>query len=120
MFYKIALIINVLLSVSANYMLKFAMNRIGIVEFNQEIFNKIKIIILNPLIWISVIIYGLSFLTYAIVLSKLELSRSYPLAIMMATVIIFIISVLVFHESVGLVKVIGIVFSVLGILLLFS
>jgi len=119
MIYKIILIINVLFSVSANYLLKYAMNKVGIVSINKEVIFKLKTMVASPYLWISVIIYGLSFFTYAIVLSKMELSRSYPVMIMMSTILIFIISIIFFSETINIVKIFGIIFFILGIFLFF-
>ena len=118
MFYKIILICGMFFSVAAQFFIKTAMKKIGLVQINIGIIEKLKQMAHSPYLWIAIVCYGISFMTYAIVLSKIEINRAFPVTIMGATILVFIISVLFYHESVNLVKISGLILCLTGIILL--
>lgn len=118
MIYKLLLLGNILFSVAAQFMLKFGMGRVGLVEMNVHFFEKLKKMALSPYLWAALLFFGISFILYAIVLSKLELSRSYPIALLGAVVLISTISIVFLHESISLQKIIGLALSTGGIIFL--
>lgn len=120
MIYKILLIGNVIFSVTAQILLKSGMKKIGLVELNVNFFEKFKKMALSPYLWLAMTAFGVSFILYAIVLSKIELSRSYPIAIMSGIILIFIISVIFFNESINIFKIIGLILCIVGIVFLFK
>lgn len=74
---------------------------------------------LSPYLWLALVFFGISFILYAIVLSKVELSRAYPVALLGAVVLIFIISMIFFNETFNLAKILGLIFCIIGLVFLF-
>lgn len=75
--------------------------------------------VLSPYLWLAVMMYFISFTLYAIVLSRVELNRAYPIALLGGIILIFIISVIFFNESVNVLKMIGLVLCIVGLIFLF-
>ena len=115
MIYKILLLAGVIFSAAAQFILKIGMNQIGVVKINTDMLGNLKKMATNPLLWLAVLCYGVGFILYAIVLSKLELSRTYPVALLAAIILVSIISILFFNESVSIYKIIGLILCVGGI-----
>lgn len=119
MIYKILLLGNIIFSVAAQFFVKFGMQKVGLVELNVNFIEKLKRMAMTPYLWLAIVFYGVSFTLYAIVLSKVELSRAYPVAILGAVVLVFITSVVFFNESVNIFKIIGLVLCIVGLVFLF-
>ena len=119
MIYKILLFIGVVFNVLAQLSLKKGMNEIGTVEMKSGILFKIREMFLNPFFIFGIIFYGLGFLSYAIVLSKIELGKAFPVSSVSAIVLIFLLSVIFLNESLNITKIIGIIFCILGIIFIF-
>ena len=118
MIYKVFLLLNIIFSVAAQFMLKFGMQKIGVVKINADILSGLKRMAQSPYLWLAMVFFGLGFILYAIVLSKLELSRSYPIALLGVMVLISTISIVFLHESMSLPKIIGLILSTGGIVFL--
>lgn len=118
MIYKLFLLGNIIFSVAAQFMLKFGMKKIGVVPINLNILDKLKKMAQSPYLWLAILFFGISFVLYAIVLSKIELSRSYPIALLAAIVLISIISIVFFQESIGIYKIVGLTLCTGGIVFL--
>lgn len=84
------------------------------------IFAKLKTMASNPYFLFAIIFYAISFITYSIVLSKLELSKAYPVASALAIVAVSAISIIFFHEVTNLTKITGLVLCIIGIFLIFK
>ena len=116
MIYKILLFVGVIFNVLAQLLLKYSVKDINL---KVNILRSLtKGIIFNPYVWCSLLLYGISFIIYSIVLTKLELSKSYPIASVAAILCIYIFSVLLFNESISIQKTLGILLSILGITLI--
>jgi multidrug transporter EmrE-like cation transporter len=120
MLYKVLLFVGVGLNVLAQFSLKWGMKQVGLVEMNQGIINKLKLMLTNVYFWGGIIIYGISFLIYSIVLSKIELSRASPVSSVFAIILVVLISVVFLRESVSIIKVAGVLCCMLGIFLIFK
>lgn len=120
MAYKILLLIGVVFNVIAQILLKTGMGGLNILETNRNIVGKLQLMFINSLFWGSVLCYAIGFLIYSVVLSKIELSIAYPVASIAAIILIFIISVLYLAETINITKIFGIIFCILGILMLFK
>lgn len=118
MIYKILLLGNVVTSVAAQLLLKTGMKKIGVVGFDASFLEKLKKMSLSPYLWLAILSFGISFVLYAIVLSKIELNRSYPVAIVSGVVLIYILSLFLFNETATVIKVIGLVLCIVGIVFL--
>lgn len=107
-FYYILLTISIVLNVTAQVFLK--LNGRTPVSFPGMLWQ--------PFFWLALLTYGASFIAYSIVLSKLELSRVYPIASLSLIVMVLIISALFLGESLTTLKVVGAALSVISIFLL--
>jgi spermidine export protein MdtJ len=75
--------------------------------------------VFQPFFLLSILAYGIGFGLYAISLSKLELSRAYPVSSIAAIVLITVLSMLLFNESLSVIKIIGLAVCIVGIILVF-
>lgn len=118
MIYKLLLLANIIFSAAAQFMLKFGMQKIGLVQVNAQIWEKLKKMAVSPYLWLAIVFFGLSFILYGIVISKMELSRSYPIALLGAIILISVISIFFFHETFDSNKIIGLTLFVGGLIFL--
>jgi|GEM_PF-1241985 len=122
MLYKILLFVGVVLNVFAQFFLKLEMknnNILGNVNNAVDLLVKIIHLFVRPFFILSLFLYGTSFVIYSITLSKLELSKAYPVSSAGAIILIFILSIIFFSESMNWGKILGIVFCIVGIFLIF-
>lgn len=119
MLYKILLFVGVGLNVLAQFLLKTGMKQIGLVEINSKIFNRLLTMLLNPYFIGGIFFYGMGFIIYSIVLSKVDLGKAYPVASASAIILIFLLSVVFFSETIDLVKIIGVILCISGIFFIF-
>lgn len=119
MLYKILLGIGVLFNITAQLFLKSTMRGYDIFKGDVSVFRKVLAIFQKPFFWLSLMFYGAGFLFYSITLSKLELSKAYPVSSVAAIVMIVMISIAFFKESLDLLKVIGLILCISGIFLIF-
>ena len=108
------LAINILLSVSGQFFLKYGINKIGEVQGIALITKAIT----NPFVIIGVGLYGLGMLTWFAVLSKFDLSIAYP-ALSIGYILVMIVSWQFLGESITFGKVAGTVSIMTGVVLLF-
>lgn len=71
--------------------------------------------VFNPWVWIGILSFGVSFILYSVVLTRMNLSIAYPTMTGVGFVIISIVSVLLFHESISLVQAGGLALIIAGI-----
>ncbi len=76
---------------------------------------KLLRIIINPFVIASVVLLGAGILLWIKVISKIELSRAYPVNIALTVIITSIASVVLFQESVTWLKGIGILLILVGL-----
>jgi small multidrug resistance pump len=120
MIFKLLLFVGVLLNVTAQFLLKAGMTRIGPIELNQSITGKFLGMLGNFFFWAGLITYGISFVVYSIVLSRLELGRAYPVSSAAAIILITAASIVFLKESLTLVKILGVLLCSAGIILIFK
>ncbi|OHD10905.1 MAG: hypothetical protein A2086_01420 [Spirochaetes bacterium GWD1_27_9] len=84
---------------------------------NQNVFQYFLALLLDIYTWGGVISYGLSFAIYMIALKKVDLSvaRSFST---LSYVLVIVFSVIIFKDSVTLLKVLGMIFICVGVFLL--
>lgn len=73
---------------------------------------------LGPLVALGVIAYGLSFLLFMWLVSRMQLSFLIPLTAALVQILIFIVAIVFFKESITLVKLLAFTLIVVGIVLL--
>lgn len=113
------LVISIVLSIAAQFMMKAGSKVLSTLDANAALIEKIKVAILNVPLLAAITLYGFSFVIYFIAVSKLELSKAYPILSVSAIVFITIGSIVFLNESVNLAKVIGILLCIAGIVLIF-
>jgi len=107
----------ILLNVGAQLLLKYA--ALGAAQDRTSLMQ-FKLLIFSWPFWGAIVLYGLSFLAYTIVLTKLELSRAYPITSISAIVLLIVVSIPLYHEPLTIYKMAGVVISAVGIILLFK
>lgn len=109
MIYIIALI-SILLGSIAQYLLK-----IGMTSVNLDKKLIIKSLVTNIPLLGGISCYGLSMIFWLYVLSKLELSKAYPL-VSLGYVFTLLLGYFLLHESVNNYKILGISLIILGVI----
>ena len=111
---KIVIAIFVLVTSSALVLLKLGTKTGAPLQFVE---NKLQLNI-NPLIILGVLLYGLSFLIYTYLISQYDLGYIIPVTTAFVYILIFIASYLIFHEVFTILKILGIVLILGGLILI--
>ena len=111
----IAALISIVLGAIAQYFFKMGVTAIS--EKSNEIGKVIKLGITNLYIWSGLFCYGFSLLLWFYVLSRMELSRAYPL-VSMGYVFTLILGYFFLNEAITVTKVAGIFLIVAGVIIL--
>lgn len=112
-FVIIMMLINTFLNVSGQLFLKSGMNIVKKMGGLSTLDFFIKSF-LSPFILIGLFFYFISLLLWLIVLSKAELSFAYPL-ISLSYVFVMLFSYFFLHESVGILRVLGVFLIISGV-----
>ena len=107
---------SILLAVAGQLLMKKGMIIFGSFPANEFI-QKIIPMVLNPYVFLGITCFGFSAITWLVVLSRFELSFVYPL-VSVAYILVAIASYLFFHESVTLIRWLGIAVIVFGVFLI--
>ncbi len=110
------LIFALIFNLAAQAMLKQAVTGIRFETVTLSFFVKI---VSNPLIWGGAFFYGISFLFYVMSISRGELSRISPVSQALTTLGVVLISVILFNEPLGMLKIFGILLLIAGTFILF-
>ena len=112
--YYLILGLSILANVAANICIKTAMNNVGGVDISSlpEVWSKL---ILNYLVWLSLFLFGIAFVTYAYVLSHIQLSVAYPILTSLAFILVVLSSVLYLDETITIIQIFGISFIIVGV-----
>ncbi|MEE3718411.1 hypothetical protein V2H45_16845 [Tumidithrix elongata RA019] len=108
-------IFSLLLSIVGQFLLKagaLALGRVGM----GNVAEKIVSMALQPYLWAGIAMYGLSAIGYIIVLSRTKLSIAAP-TISISYVIITLGGALLFHEPLPLIRMVGVLVIVIGVLM---
>ncbi len=119
MAYKLLLLLSIALNVVSQLLIKIGMNQTGAVDLKGNMTASIMKILSNPLFLTGAFLSLMSFVPYAVALSKIELNVAFPIISIGAIVLLFVFAVLFLGETFNLYKAAGVVFCVIGILLLF-
>lgn len=114
MIYIIALI-SILLGSIAQYFLKIGISSISM-DNKKIIMILIEVITNLPFIG-GILCYGLSMIFWLHVLSKLELSKAYPL-VSLGYIFTLLLGYFLLHENINNYKILGVVFIVVGVILI--
>ncbi|MTK14018.1 MAG: EamA family transporter [Clostridiaceae bacterium] len=82
----------------------------------RYIFSSILSILKNVPVMLGTVSYGLSFLIWIKVLSKVELSYAYPM-VSIGYILIMFFSYFIFKENISLIRIAGVIFIIIGVIL---
>lgn len=111
MIYIIALI-SILLGAFAQFFLKVAVSGL---PGKMLTMGKIPSLLSSPQLWLGCVAYGLSLLFWLYVLSKMELSKAYPM-VSLGYVFSMIIAYVWLNESINTMKIAGIILIISGVI----
>jgi len=113
------LLLAILLGVVSQLIIKWKMSAFSFDNYEtwQEKFYLAFSMLLNPYIIIALVLTLLAGVTWMIAMTKFEISYAYPFTLL-ALVLVTIFSVIFFGESINIYKLIGIVFIILGIVVI--
>lgn len=116
--YIIALI-PIFTAASAQILFKKGISEFGRLEFSiAGVFNLIPRILQSPWLLTGMFLFGISFLVYLFVISKLQLGVIYPIVTSGGVILISLISWLLFKENLSTLQIVGIAVIIFGIFLL--
>lgn len=81
----------------------------------KYLFPSILSILKNAPVMLGIISYGLSFLLWIKVLSKVELSYAYPM-VSIGYILIMFFSYFIFKENISFTRLIGVIFIIIGVI----
>ena len=114
------LVISVCFNALGAIVIKWKLNEVGKIEF--ESFRKIMdygmIFLKSPLVVISVILFFASPFLFGVALSRLPLLIAYPVQIGLNFLLVLLFSVFFLSESITPVKLAGILFIMIGVIIL--
>lgn len=113
---KVIILISVLLNCSAQLLIRKGMLVAGEMTIGG-MFQNIGSLIANIWLWIAMVCYGISFLLWMNVLSKVEVSFAYPF-LSIGYVISAVGGYFFFGESLSVVKITGIIVICIGVILI--
>ncbi len=117
-FFNLALIIfNVALAVSGQLAIKAGMKQIGVIHASN-FFSLLLASLTNVFVLLGLLAYVVAAGTWIVVLSRIDLSVAYPM-LSLGYVAILVLSALLLKESVGLVRVLGTVLIIAGVVLIY-
>lgn len=105
------------LSATGNLIIKNAASAMGGLNLGgSHLARSLFHLFTNPGIVVGLALYLVGFVLWAKVLSIVDISTAYPIFISLAFIIVVLGSRIFFNESLGLIKVLGIVIIALGII----
>lgn len=114
------LIIALILNAFANVLMKIGAIHNGKAALVSGFPEKIIFFMKNPYLMVGIFLFGLNIIFYFFALTKIKLSIAYPIMTSGGFLIISIVSVLFFKESLSSVQIFGIILLVTGITLVSS
>lgn len=109
-------LLGMVLNVAAQVALKFATQGSTSLSLSDVIAEPVRFLF-NPWFVSGLVLYAVSVLNWLIVLGRMELSIAYPL-MSLGYILTLLIGAWLFHEPVTVVKVVGILVIILGVVLI--
>lgn len=106
---------SVFLGAFGQILVKYGATRFSENLFNQGILHSISTLITNIPVVTGAFLYGISFLIWIKVLSKVELSYAYPM-VSIGYIFVMVFSYFVFKENITLMRLIGVSFIIIGVI----
>lgn len=108
-------------AVGSQLIFKHWVNSVGSLPLSAEGVGRLFVKILgSPLMLTGLVLYGLGFLAWILLLSRTSLSLVYPVVISLNILLILSLSAVFFRESIYPLQILGIFFVLLGIFLVFK
>jgi multidrug transporter EmrE-like cation transporter len=115
---NIALIlVSISLNAGAQLLMRFGMLKVGEVEIGASFINAVPRMAANIFLWLSLACYGISIVSWMVVLSKAEVSFAYPF-LSIGYVISAVIGYLFMGESLSTIRIAGIAVICIGVVLI--
>ncbi|HVJ49801.1 SMR family transporter [Desulfitobacterium sp.] len=109
-------LVSVLLGAIGQILVKLGAIHLELDFSSTHLFGSLFSILKNLPVMSGLFFYGISFLLWVKVLTKLELSYAYPL-VSIGYVLIMLVSWLVFKESISIYRILGTLFIIFGVIL---
>jgi len=110
----IVLVCAIVFNAGANILLKLGMKNSGYLG-ELGFVKMFTVAITNIWVWLGLFSFGIAFILYSIVLSKMKLSIAYPIMTSCGYVIVIVAALLLFGEQLSLPKIGGVVLIAAGI-----
>lgn len=111
--------ISICTTVSAHLCFKKGILKLGELNLSfPTIFSTILQILQNAWILLGAVLFVISFMTWLFILSKLQLNIAYPIIISIEAVLVTVASWFLFHEYLSWPQIVGVIFVILGIILI--
>lgn len=107
---------SILLAVTGQLLMKKGMMMFGAFPADQFLKNIIPMV-LNPFVFAGISCFGFSAITWLVVLSRMELSKVYPM-VSVAYILVAIASYIFFKENLSMIRIVGIAVIMLGVVLI--
>lgn len=112
------ILLSVFLNATAQICMKKGMLIVGEISGGIQAFvTMLPAMITNVYLWISALCYIISILLWLVVLSKVDVSYAYPF-LSIGYILSVFAGYFLFHESVSLIRVIGIIVICIGVILI--
>ena len=112
------IVISVLLNCAAQLCMKKGMMSIGEISGGmQGLIAAMPSMIMNGYLWLSLFCYGLSFLLWMVVLSKVDVSYAYPF-LSIGYILSAVVGYYAFGENVTPIRILGIIVICIGVVLI--
>jgi len=107
---------SVSLNAGAQILMRKGMLCVGEVSSGHSLFKVLPQMITNIFLWLSLICYGISIVTWMIVLSRVEVSFAYAFS-SLGYVLVTVMGVIVLKEYVSVLRIAGILVVCIGVIL---
>ncbi|MEK7398744.1 MAG: EamA family transporter [Candidatus Poribacteria bacterium] len=111
------IVFSVTLAAIGQMLLKYGMIKVGRISSIESVPSKLLTAFINPFVLSGLFIFGISALSWLIVLSRVKLSIAYPM-VSLGYAAVVILSWFIFKEPLKLVSLIGCATVILGVFLI--
>lgn len=112
------ILFTVMTNAAAQVLLKYGMITLGPISFSGDtIIQRVFQIVFNPWVFAGLFMFVISMASHLFVLSKVDLSFAYPF-LSLAYVVVALVAWALFKEELGVYKIAGIAFIMLGTILI--
>jgi len=111
------ILFSVSLASTGQMLLKYGMIKVGRISGIESIPSKLLTALINPFVLLGLFVFGISALSWLIVLSRVKLSIAYPM-VSLGYAAVVILSWLIFKEPLKLVSLVGCAVVIVGVFLI--